>query len=199
MKHNVKVFLLFIAPIFMCGCSRVSGKLLIMEANYRNSRGMYNEAVSSYLKALEYGEAAPYAEFGLGTVYNTLGEGKAALDRFAGARRMAEAFPPAVHRELRYRIHYNTGVVLFSEGDFSGAADSFREALRIDGGKIAAKRNLELSIRSLAREKISSGGGDGAEENESMALLFEYIRQKELNQWRSREWPEENDIAEPDY
>jgi Ca-activated chloride channel family protein len=171
-----------------------------MEANFHNSRGMYTEAISAYMKAHEYPETAPYAEYGLGTVYFTLGEEKAARERFAEAGKMVETLGPAAGRELQYRIHYNTGIVLFSEENFSGAVDSFREALKIDGGKKEAKRNLELSIRSLERERASGGGqGGGENESESRAALFEYIQQKEINQWKNREWPMEEEISGLDY
>jgi len=178
----------------------MTGKLLIMDANFQNARGMYTRAISSYMKARDYAEAMPYSELGLGSVYFALGEEKAALDRFAEADILLESSSPSASRELHYRIHYNTGVVLFSEGDFSGAMDSFRKALKIDGGKKEAKRNLELSIRSLARENASGGGkNDGQNENESMTALFEYVRQKEYNQWKSREWQKEEDTDEFDY
>jgi Ca-activated chloride channel family protein len=184
----------------VCGCTRISGKLLIMEANFHFSRGRYTDAISSYLKAYAYSEAEPYAEFGLGSVYFTMGEEKAALERFASAKRTLESFDTAVNRELKYRIHYNTGVVLFSEGDYSGAVDYFRNALKTDGGKKEAKRNLELSLRSLERETASGDGkNDGEGEHESRLALFEYIRQKEINQWKSREWQEEEDTSGPDY
>ena len=190
------LFPLILVPLW-CGCSRIPGQLLIMDANFQNSRGMYTQAISSYTKALQYPEAAPYSEFGLGSVYFTLGEHKAALKRFAEAAKMLETYDPAASRELRYRIFYNTGVVLFSEGDFSGAADSFRGALKVDGDKKEAKRNLELSIRSLERENVSAAGGNG--ENESMAVIFEYIRQKKFDRWKSMEWQKEENIDGLDY
>ncbi|MDR0290822.1 MAG: tetratricopeptide repeat protein [Treponema sp.] len=195
MRNRVGLCILL---LLLCGCSRIGGQLLVMDANFQASRGMYTNAVSSYMKALEYPEAAPYSEFGLGSVYFAIGEEKAALERFGEAATLLEAYGPSASRELRYRILYNTGVVLFSEGDFSGAVDSFRNALKIDGGKKDAKRNLELSIRSLEREN-SDGGGNEAEENESMAAMFEYVRQKEFNQWKSMEWQKEEDTNEPDY
>ena len=192
--------LLLFGIIILCGCSQMQEKLLIMEGNFYNSRGMFNEAIAAYMKANEYEEAMPYSEFGLGAVYFTMGEGKAALDRFASASEKLELSPIA-GQELRYRILYNTGVALFSEGDFSGAADAFRESLKVDGAKIEAKRNLELSIRSLMREAPSSGGftDDNGSENESMAALYEYIRRKESDQWQSREWQKEEESNEPDY
>jgi len=201
MRNKGRKFIFILTfSLLMCGCSRMGGKLLVMDANFQNARGMYIRAISSYMKARDYAEAAPYSEFGLGSVYFSLGEEKAALDRFAEAEAMLESFDPAASRELHYRIHYNTGVVLFSEGDFSGAIDSFRKALKVDGGKKEAKRNLELSIRSIAREDSSDGGKNGDEgENESMTALFEYVRQKEYNQWKSREWQKEEDIDGLDY
>jgi len=180
------------------GDSGVSGKLLIMQGNFQNAKGDHSGAISSYMQALEYAQAAPYSEFGLGSVYFALGEEKAALERFAHASKTLEMSDPAANRELQYRIHYNTGVVLFSEGDFSGATQSFREALKIDGGKKDAKRNLELSLRSLARENIAGGENNDAG-SESRAVLFEYMRQKEFNQWKSREWQEEKNFNGLDY
>jgi Ca-activated chloride channel family protein len=183
-------------------CSR--GKLFIMEANYLNSRGRFDEAMASYLKALEYEEAAPYAEYGLGSVFYSLDEGKAALERFGNSKKILETLSAESHRELRYRNNYNSGVVFFGEGDFSAAVSAFKEALRIDPGKIEAKRNLELSLMSLARESVllKERAGEGNEENqrqETRAVLFEYLRQKEQNQWKSREWTPEEHITGPDY
>jgi len=202
MRNYSVCFVIF--PLLLGGCSGdsgIPGKLLIMEGNFQNARGDHSGAISSYMQALEYAQAAPYSEFGLGAVYFTLGEEKAALERFAQAEKILETSDPAANRELHYRIHYNTGVVLFSEGDFAGATEYFRQALKIDGGKKDAKRNLELSIKSLARENTSGGGrSEGENEsNESMAVLFEYMRQKEFNQWKSREWEKEEDFNGLDY
>jgi Ca-activated chloride channel family protein len=169
-----------------------------MEANFLNAGGMYTEAIEAYLKALEYEEAAPYAGYGLGSVYYSLDEGKAALERFADSQKILDTLSPSAHRELRYRINYNTGVVLFGGGNFAGAAASFREALRLDPARIEAKRNLELSLLSLARES-GSRTEPRREESPSRAALFEYLRQKEQNQWKSREWEGEEQHNGPDY
>jgi Ca-activated chloride channel family protein len=190
-----------ILTLFVCGCSGTSGKLLIIQGNFQNSQGRHSEAITAYLKALEHEEAAPYAEYGMGSVYYTMGEEKAALNRFSRALQLLDTLPPDINRELRYRIHYNTGVVLFGEGDFSGAAASFREALRTDGGKVEAKRNLELSVKSHTRRQASGDGnnpGQNEGRSESMVILTDYIKRKEHNQWRSRTWQEEETTG-PDY
>jgi Ca-activated chloride channel family protein len=178
------------------GCSGASGKLLIIEANLLSSQGRFTEAVEKYTKALEYEDAAPYAEYGLGSVYFSMGEGKTAIDRFTEAGNMLDKLPSNLNRELRYRVCYNMGVAMFSEGNFSDAADSFRDALRIDGRKKEAKRNLELSILSNNRQPASAGENSV---NEGRSALFEFIRRKELDQWINREWQPEEDSDEPDY
>lgn len=171
-----------------------------MEGNFFNSREMYTEAAASYFKALEYDEAAPYAEYGLGSVYTALDERKPALERFAAAGKILATLPAGEHRELRYRIPYNTGVVLFGEEDFAAAAAAFRAALETDPGRIEAKRNLELSLLALAREKPDGSQVTRDDDpGEAQKALFEYLRMREQNQWRSREWTEESPAAGPDY
>ena len=196
---SVVKFLLIL--LIFCGCTDISGKLLIIQGNFYNSRGRFNDAITAYLKTLEHEKAAPYGEYGLGSVYFSMGEEKASFERFTQARRLLDTFPENINRELRYRIHYNTGVVLFSEGDFSGAAVSFREALKTDGRRLEAKRNLELSIKARDRENTSGNDNrDGNENiNESRAVLLEYMQQREINQWKSQTWQEEEDFSGPDY
>jgi hypothetical protein len=55
-----------------------------------------------------------------------------------------------------------------------------------------------LSLKSLAREKSSAAIEDTAA-SESRAAFFDYIRQREINQWRTKEWPAEEESHEPDY
>jgi len=196
MNKGVRVLLLVICYLFI-GCSNASGKLLVIEANLLNSQGRFTEALAKYTKALEYEDAAPYAEYGLGSVYLSMGEEEAALDNFSKAMNILDSLPQNQNMELRYRVCYNMGVAQFSGGNFSDAADSFRNALKIDGRKTEAKRNLELSILSIARQ--TAAGGDEYRENDGLTALFDYIRQKELARWINREWQPEEDSDEPDY
>lgn len=189
--------------LLLCSCSKIQGKLLIMEGNFFNSRGMYTEAIASYLKAQGYTEARPYAELGLGSVYFSLDEGKVSLDRFAAAEKALQDLPQNNYPELGYRIQYNTGVVRFKEGDYTGAVQSFRAALEIDGNRIEAKRNLELSLLSLSQKKtaetLSLEKKPDHDTQAQNSALFDYLRQKEQNQWKSQEWIEDASPTGPDY
>jgi Ca-activated chloride channel family protein len=189
--------------LLLNGCSPASGKLLVVEGNFYHAQGRYDEAIQSYAKALDYPEVRPYAEYGLGTVYTSLEEMPAALVRYDAAAQALEDLPPEGREELCFRISYTRGVVQFWEGDFEGAAKAFREALEIDHSRIEAKRNLELALLSLSRERNQGapgdGEGEGKEEDGRLSALFQYLNQKEQNQWKSREWGEEPPSLGPDY
>ena len=160
---NKKGRLLFVCVfILICLSSCSRGKLLILEANFLGSRGRYDDAIAVYLRALEFTEAAPYAEFGLGALFYLLGEDYAALERFENCQKLLENLPAAEHRELRFRNSYNYGIVLFGLGDFQAAAYAFRNALRADPRRVEAKRNLELSLLSLERQVPDEGRGEEA-------------------------------------
>jgi Ca-activated chloride channel family protein len=188
---------------FLASCgSPVSGKLKLLQGNFFNTQGLYTEAILAYLEALEFPETAPYAEFGLGSVYLALDEGPAALQHFAAAEEGLAPLFREDHRELIYRIRYNSGVVRFHAGDYGTAADQFRAALETDGSRIEAKRNLELSLLSLTRQSsgaASSPGVNFRDELRGTQVLFDYIRRKESDQWKSREWVEDTLSAGPDY
>jgi Ca-activated chloride channel family protein len=195
-------FTLIAAALLLNGsCSRgAAGKLMLLRGNFLSARGMHTEAILAYLEALEYDETAAYAEYGLGAACLALDEDAAALARFAAAEERLAGMPLEYHRELIYRISYNRGVVRFHAGDFAAAADEFRAALETDGSRIEAKRNLELSLLSMTGQ---SAGGSSAlnlgEEPRGSPALFDYIRRKEQDQWKSREWSGEADFTGPDY
>jgi Ca-activated chloride channel family protein len=186
--------------VLLCSCAPVRGKLLIMEGSFFNARGMYTEAITAYLEALEYDDAVPYAEYGLGTMYFALDEGEAALERFAAAE-AAAALLPGEHRELGYRIHYNTGVVRFRRGDYPDAVEEFRLALRVDGSRVEAKRNLELSLLAIQGQSDAGSASfiEAGSDNTGTDTLFEYLRQKEQERWKSREWTGDAETPGPDY
>jgi von Willebrand factor type A domain. len=184
-----------IALFFLASCSE--GKLLLLQANYLNAMGRYDEALVPYLKAINHEDSAPYAEYGLGLTFYQLDEGKAALKRYGDSHKLLEKYSSSEHKELRYRNHYNSGVIFFEEGDYQSAAESFKEALRTDPRRLDAKRNLELSLMSISMETNTESRTKNREE--SREILFEYLKQDEQQKWKSREWEPEENFTGPDY
>jgi Ca-activated chloride channel family protein len=171
-----------------------------MEGNFYHSRNRFAEAISSFLKAQTYAYAAPYAEYGLGLSYSALEEKDAALGRYSAAGESLDTIK-GEHEELRYRLMYNTGIIHFEQGDYNRAVEFFHKALEIDGSRVEAKRNLELSLLALSKpnqsEPASSSTGTGTGGQGSQAL-FDYLRVKEQEQWKS-EWSTEIESLGPDY
>jgi Ca-activated chloride channel family protein len=202
---GMRTSVLLAVLIVFSSCSE--GKLLLLEANYLNSRGRYDEALVPYVKALSHEDAAPYAEYGLGLLFYSLDELETALNHYSNSQKIletllrresnAERSRPLMHRELRYRNYYNSGIVFFEDGDFNSAADSFKKALRIDPGRIDAKRNLELSLMSISMENNTQNRTDVRQEQRE--ILFEYLRQEEQQKWKSREWTAEEDYSGMDW
>ncbi|MCL2440742.1 MAG: VWA domain-containing protein [Treponema sp.] len=185
--------LLFVSLFSSC----TEGKLLLLEANYLSSLGRFDDALVPYHKALNHKDAAPYAEYGLGLTYYLLDMGEIALQRYGDSQNLLENFHNNEHRELRYRNHYNSGIIFFEEGDYESAVNSFREALRMDPKRLDAKRNLELSIMSISMESKTDNRTEGQQEQRE--ILFEYLKQEEQQLWRSREWAPEEPHLGPDY
>jgi Ca-activated chloride channel family protein len=191
--------------LLAASCSDMPGKLRIIEGSFFNSQGMYPEAIAAYRASLAFTAAVPYGEYGLGVMYLSLDEGDAALGRFAAAEQELKNLDEEEHRELRYRIHYNCGVIRFRNGDYAGAAEDFRKALEADSSHLEAKRNLELSLLSMNRPGNAApaplAGGDRAGRGEGAQddVLFDYLRRKEEDRWRSREWVEDASVSGPDY
>ena len=179
----------------LASCALVRERLALMEGNILASRGDHRESMASYLRAKGHPSIAPYADYGLGCVYLSLGETEGALRRFLSASTAAVAAGPS---ELLFRSRYNMGIARYRSGDFAGAAADFRGALETDGSRKEAKRNLELSLLMLSRRSASAtsmaplGSRDAANEPK---VLFDFIREKESDRWKSREWKGDSSSA----
>jgi Ca-activated chloride channel family protein len=181
--------------LLLISCSK--GKILLLEANYLISQGRYDEAVIPCIQALEYKDAAPYAEYSLGLTLNSIDESAAALKRYDNSMKMLESLSGNEHSELRYRNYYNSGIIYFENGDFLSAARAFKEALRADPEKLDAKRNLELSLISIVTEAAAERGKE--KQNNTREILFDYLKEQEQQYWKSMEWAAEEDFSGPDY
>jgi Ca-activated chloride channel family protein len=197
-RLSIKRFLrksLILGALIFTSCQ--DGKLLLMEANYLFSRGRYDDAVIRYQRAMQFKDAAPYAEYNLGLTLYFLDETEAALNRYDNSKKIIETLSENEHRELRYRILYNSGIVYFEQDNFVSAAQAFKQALRIMPERIDAKRNLEISLKSIVIDTNREKPGESR--NETREILFDYIKQHEQQYWKSAEWADEEQFTGNDY
>jgi len=95
------------------------------------------------------------------------------------------------------------GIIYFEEGNYYQAVNLNKRALLVDGSRIEAKRNLELSLLLLVRSSAPEQTYVMEEDEEGLsgltAALFSYARQMEREQWRIREWQSEDDWDGADF
>ena len=138
-------------------------------------------------------ESRRYARYGLATVYADMGESRSAIALYDGIihELSDEGLPyKGSAKELMYRALYNRGLCLYALEDYDGAAEAFRSALLIDGSRWNAKRNLELSLLAKTKKRssaASAGAVSTVQQNQPNPVLFEYIRQKEIDRWKSQQ------------
>ncbi|MFA6508697.1 MAG: tetratricopeptide repeat protein [Treponemataceae bacterium] len=198
----LSVFAVLTASVLFGSCSGAFSRLTILEANFLARRGEHRQAVALYSRAAAELELEPYAAYDLGLVYLELGEIEPALGRFRFA---AESVPAdevnGAERELAYRARFNAGVARYRAGNLESAAEEFKRALIRDGSRMAAKRNLELCLRGIDRRSVPASSLAQLGTKSSTAepkSLFDYIREKESERWRSREWRADS-ANTPDY
>jgi len=203
------------AALGLAACAGPQGTLLLLEGNFFKAQGAWEKAAAAYTRARAYPGAAAYGEYGLGVIYLSLGEQDAALGRFAAAEQTLQedalqksqqsqkSQSEQKDRELRYRLHYNRGVAWFRGGAYAEAAGAFKAALETDGERLEAKRNLELSLLSLAQSRAAAGAAAPREtpppKNPAPQALFDFVRRKEEDQWKNRQWQQEQNETGPDY
>ncbi|MDR2344010.1 MAG: tetratricopeptide repeat protein [Spirochaetaceae bacterium] len=200
----LKRFVLVITAVALfVSCAPVRSRLKLVQGNVYFSRGKYAEAAGFYIEAMDDPKTAPYAAYSLGAAYFVMEQDEAALARFGEAEKNASV---EENRELIYRSRYNSGIIRFTNGDFEGAAADFKRALEVDGSRVDAKLNFELSMLSLTRKGESAqvrttqeGSVSANETRRKSEILFNFVRQKESKRWKSWDFAGETDTDGPDY
>lgn len=184
------LFIMLSVPVLFSSCSlRFEGAKTVLESTWNWYQKKYSNATAGYLKTLlsaeENGDEllSQHAIYNLGTTYLMQNENEAALERFS---QISDDAPDKV----KYAAFYNTGIIAYRQGDYDSAIQCFRSALKIDGTKINAKINLELSemknekdskTRENAILPVSESEGKRTMEDN----VFRRIRENDMKQWKS--------------
>lgn len=176
----------------LSSCGAGGAYVEVLKGNYHYQQGRFAEATLEYLTALEEETYPEWISYNLGNVYHALGEAEAAFEVWAAAGEASD-------RELRFRVLFNTGTLLYELGRYREAYDEFRKALRLDGTDIDAKINLELCLRKVQALSGGSGASERSaraaqDERSEAARILEYIGRKEGYRWSA----ERDDRIEPD-
>lgn len=195
--------ILYLVLSFVSCSSDVKGKYFIFQGTLQAQHKQTARAIEQFSQAALSGskEIQLYAQYGMAAIYADMGESRAALALFESIIQtlVKDAGPSfGASRELLYRSYYNQGLCYYTLGDYDSAIQAFRSALRIDGSRWNAKRNLELSLMAKTK-KNSSAASAGAVSVQKQPVqnpvLFDYIRQKEMDRWKSQQWKGSEDSS----
>jgi Ca-activated chloride channel family protein len=114
-------------------------------------KGKPREAVGPADTALRLAPEDPLVQYDAGTARLGAGHGRQAVTPLEKAAK-------AAGRELAPAAHYNLGGARLAAGDAAGAAEAFKQALRLQPDNQDAKYNLELALREEQKQKM---GGQG--------------------------------------
>lgn len=195
----IVVCLLFVS---CTGKNSVSGAKNIMEGSWFWYQKKYNDSVAKYLQtvfdARESGNSLleQYAVYNLATTYLVQNENDVALERYAQLENVED-------KNVRYAVFYNCGIIANRKGNYVEAAKWFRNALKIDGTKIDAKINLELSLMNAEKEAKSKANVQNqvSESRTSSTMeesIFARIREYDKKQWKNSQ-KSENSNSSQDY
>jgi tetratricopeptide (TPR) repeat protein len=186
----------FMAVSLLCAsCAPVSSRVSFLGGRLALTSAQSWRAFPAFTRAADHQPIRGWAEYALGSACLLKGELEAAQSY------LRPLTTQGLPRELAWRVWYNLGNALYQQADWLGALDAYRSALRLYPASIAAKRNLELTLRQLDRESLPASSSAplqrGQDESEGSSF-FNYIREKEADRWKGREWQTES-VHTPDY
>ncbi|HSS48933.1 MAG TPA: VWA domain-containing protein [Thermoanaerobaculia bacterium] len=114
-------------------------------------QGKPRQAVEPANTALRLAPDDPLVQYDAGTARLGAGRGREAVAPLEKAAKAAS-------RDLAPAAHYNLGGARLAAGDAAGAAEAFKQALRLQPDNQDAKYNLELALREEQKQKM---GGQG--------------------------------------
>ena len=196
---NFFVYSTFILQLFT-GCSSetyniLQGTQYFKQKKYHNSSICFLEAVENSARKQNQ-EVLPYALYNLGTSYTMLAEEDAALEKYNQVLLMQ-----GISQELQYSVYYNLGVMCFKNGDFQGASENFKQAIKIDNTKTDAKINMEMSMQMIQTKtrqnesKINPAGHNPNAQNDTEEKIFKHIKENDKKQWKNAEMSQKQNHA----
>lgn len=188
-KKNISIMLILCCFLFT-SCNNISVPWKIFEGRVAYSSHNYQKAVACFLEAAESADDKfkPYALYGLGTSYLGLGENIQCVEKLS---QISENAP----EHILYGLNYNCGIAAYNQGHFDKAAEFFKNALLIDGTKIDAKINLEISKKqhSAAKDSVTELAEvtEVTKQNVIENTIFSIIREGEEQRWKNQQVTDE--------
>ena len=189
-----------IAMSFVSCSSEFKESKKILDGVWNWNQKKYTEAIASFSQSLAQADEnddeliKQYALYGLSTTYLMQNENNAAIDKI-------NSLSGSAPDTIRFAAFYNSGIISLREGNYQKASELFKNALLIDPSNVRAKVNLEISRnqqvqRARESERQMTGAGElSQEESDLQKSVFNRIREKDQQQWKSIQKEEKSDSA----
>jgi len=186
---NKKSSLIVLSSLFMLSSctSKINGARMILTSAWAYEQQRYTDAAAGFFEAAAEADGNEtvhsYALYGLAASYLMQNETVSAMERFAEIAKGAPA-------PVKYASYYNMGLIADKNGNYNAAVDYFKEALKTDCTKAAAKINLELSLKHKAdaaarRQDISAYAEDETRGGGMAETVFKRIKGNDKKEWKS--------------
>jgi len=193
-KNRTAAVLLCASALLFSSCTaRIANAQETAASSWAWYRKNYRSAIAGFLRvkerAAENGDALSerYAEYNLAATYIMQAEYAASLS----CLKNIDLSSP-VH--VRFAAYYNRGIIAYRVGNYTEAAACFREALKIDGTKTAAKENLEIARRQQVVKEAHEKETEPvplAEDADAISAvesaIYQRIRENDQRQWKNSE------------
>ena len=194
------VYSSFVLQIFT-GCSSetyniLQGTQYFKQKKYQNSSVCFMKAVENSSQNKNQ-KVLPYALYNLGTAYSMLAEEDAALEKYNQVLLMHD-----LSEELKYSVYYNLGIMCYKNGDFQGASENFKQAIKIDNTKTDAKINMEMSIQMIQAKtrqnesKVNPASKNQNTKNGAEEKIFKHIKENDKKRWKNAEMNQKPNLAD---
>ncbi len=142
-----KIFLLILIFILNMNSS------IIDKGNYHNNKGVKKYKKGEYSQALkEFQKAKDYAMYDKKLDFN-IGDSLYKLKKDSEAEKYFKSGAESKNKDLRKFSLYNLGNLYLKRGNFNKAAESYKNALKIDPNFFRAKKNLEIVLKKMRKQK----------------------------------------------
>ena len=193
-KNRAAAVLLCVSALLFSSCTaRIANTQETAASSWAWYRKNYRSAIAGFLRveerAAENGDAlsAQYAEYNLAATYIMQAEYAASLS----CLKNIDLSSPA---HVRFAACYNRGIIAYRGGNYTEAVACFREALKIDGTKTAAKENLEIARRQQTVKEAHEKETESvplAEDTDAISAvesaIYQRIRENDQKQWKNSE------------
>lgn len=156
--------IIFITVVFCVFGAAVAGADKAASSNRKGieaySDTKFEESTRYFTEALVERPNTPELRFNLGTALAAQGKKDDALGELNSA---AGTLAPG---EKAAAAHFNAGNLLFASGDYQGALDAYKKAVKLDQQSPDIRHNLELAVRKLTDQKKDRSDKDDKDKKE---------------------------------